>query len=91
MHGGHGHGHDAHGQGQGHGHAGHGDHAAPGQEMKEMKMMAMAHTRAVATEIEGGARVELVANPGDVSALQTELRMHATHLQSGTCAMHHDH
>lgn len=37
--------------------------------------------------ITGGARVAFAAKPEQVGALQSELRMHAKHLASGTCKM----
>jgi hypothetical protein len=44
--------------------------------------------RAVKTDIEHGARVELTpSKPADVAALQSELRMHAQHLSAGSCKM----
>ena len=43
---------------------------------------------ATTTDIEGGARITYAADPKDVSALQSELRMHAQHLSGGTCEMH---
>jgi hypothetical protein len=43
---------------------------------------------AEASDIDKGARVTLAAQkPDDVAALQSELRMHAQHLASGTCKM----
>ena len=40
------------------------------------------------SKIDGGARLELVANnPDDIPKLQTEIRMHAGHLTGGTCEM----
>ncbi len=53
-----------------------------------MGMMFSPDSTATATEIEGGARVELTAkNPDDVGKVQSELRMHASHLTGGSCAM----
>lgn len=40
------------------------------------------------TKVDGGARLELVANdPKDIPKLQSEVRMHAGHLTGGTCEM----
>ena len=50
----------------------------------------MIATRATATvhDIDHGARIELAAtNPSDISALQSEARMHAQHLATGSCKM----
>jgi hypothetical protein len=47
------------------------------------------HSNATAADIDGGARIEFVAAPGDVPALRDQLRMHAQHLAAGTCAMEH--
>ncbi len=53
-----------------------------------MGMMFSAGSTATATEIEGGARVELTAaQPDGVAALQKELRMHASHMTRGSCEM----
>lgn len=51
-------------------------------------MMFEAGWKALATEVEGGARVEFAAaSAEDVSSLQEELRMHASHLTAGSCQM----
>src|SRR5690606_35515836 len=51
-------------------------------------MMFEAGWKALATEFEGGARVEFAAASADeVASLQEELRMHASHLSSGSCRM----
>lgn len=53
-----------------------------------MGMMFSAGSSATATEVEGGARVEFAAASSDqVESLQSELRMHAGHLTSGSCEM----
>lgn len=53
-----------------------------------MGMMFTAGSTATATEIEGGARVELTAaQPDGAAAIQKELRMHAGMLGPGSCAM----
>ena len=45
------------------------------------------HSTATASDIEGGAKLSFVAAAGDVAKLQSELRMHAQYLSTGTCAM----
>ena len=45
------------------------------------------HSKADAVDVDGGARLVLTAGAADVAKLQSELRMHAQHLSSGTCAM----
>jgi hypothetical protein len=51
-------------------------------------MMFTAGSKATATEVTGGARVELAAaHPDGAAAIQNELRMHASHLSSGSCEM----
>jgi hypothetical protein len=53
-----------------------------------MGMMFPAEWTASAKEIEGGARVEFAAGkPEGAGDVQSQLRMHAGHLTSGTCAM----
>ena len=75
-------GHAGHDMGGGE-HAGHdmGGHAGHGGGMIGV------HSRATASDIEGGAKLLFVSGAGDVAKLQGELRMHAQHLASGTCAM----
>ncbi len=69
------------------GHAGHdmGGSGAPAGH--DMSGMIGVHTKAVASDVEGGARITFVAGGADVATLQGELRMHAQHFASGTCAM----
>ncbi len=70
--------------------AGHGanhDHAAPAGA--DLAAMVAVHSRAVATDVDGGARLTFTAFPDGIGALRTELRAHAAHLASGTCAMSH--
>lgn len=50
-----------------------------------MGMMFPQDWKAVEQDIEGGSRVEFSAS--DPSVVQSQLRMHAGHLTSGTCAM----
>ena len=71
-------GHDAHAQ---HGDGGGGAHAGHAGGMIGV------HSKATASDIDGGAKVLFVANGADVGKLQSELRMHAQHLAGGTCQM----
>lgn len=49
-------------------------------------MMFSPGSTAIATEVEGGARVELTTDDSArVPALQQELRAHASHLTAGSC------
>jgi len=74
-------GHDAH---AGHGsQAGHGS----GEHAGHAGGMIGVHSKASPSEIEGGTKLAFVANASDVGKLQSELRMHAQHLASGTCKM----
>ncbi|MEP6863987.1 MAG: hypothetical protein ABJE66_25390 [Deltaproteobacteria bacterium] len=53
-----------------------------------MGMMITAGAQASVEEVPNGARVVFVAaSPDKVGALQNELRMHAAHLQPGSCKM----
>jgi hypothetical protein len=45
------------------------------------------HSKAVASDIEGGVKITFVSNGADVAKLQGELRMHAQHFAAGTCGM----
>lgn len=47
------------------------------------------HSKATSEDVEGGAKIAFVANGDDVAKLQSELRMHAQHLASGSCEMEH--
>lgn len=69
--------------GMAHGEAAGGEHASHGGGMQ------MVHSQATVEEIDGGARLVLTAMPDDVAALQAQLREHAQHMSSGTCAMDH--
>lgn len=63
----------------------HNKHDGPADAMGMMFPQAW---NAKAVAIEGGARVELDAEtPDGVGALQSELRMHAHHLNGGSCKM----
>ena len=75
------------------GHAGHemggdqhADHDMGGHASHAGGMISV-HSKATASDIEGGAKLSFVSGAGDVAKLQGELRMHAQHLASGTCAM----
>jgi hypothetical protein len=73
-------------------HGGHGGHAAQGatgggEHAGHAGGMISVHSRAEASDIDGGASLAFVAGGADVGKLQSELRMHAQHLSSGTCAM----
>jgi hypothetical protein len=79
-------GHDAHAGHAGHGggeHAGHGG----GEHAGHAGGMIGVHSKATSVEIESGAKLAFVAGAADVGKLQSELRMHAQHLASGTCKM----
>jgi len=79
--------------GAGGGHAGHdmgGGHAGHdmgGGHAGHAGGMIGVHSRATASDIEGGAKITFVANGDGVAKLQSELRMHAQHMAAGTCAM----
>jgi hypothetical protein len=80
-------GHEHHDHGGGHaGHAGGGDHA--GHAGKAGSMIKV-HSKATSEDIDSGAKLVFIAFPDGVAKIQTELRMHASHLASGTCAMEH--
>jgi hypothetical protein len=53
-----------------------------------MGMMIGTKSTSVVEEVPTGSRVVFTpASPDDVAALQNELRMHASHLQPGSCEM----
>jgi len=54
-------------------------------------MMISVHSKAVAEDLVGGARLSVLAAPADVATLQGQLRMHAEHMASGSCPMMGDH
>jgi hypothetical protein len=95
-------GHEGH---EGHDMAGHQGHDMSGHDMSGHDMtghqghgagqgagtMIMVHSKATATDVPSGARVELTVGAADVGKLQSELRMHAQHLASGTCKMAGSH
>ncbi len=45
------------------------------------------HSKATSSEIQGGAKLLFEAGASDVAKLQSELRMHAQHMATGTCEM----
>jgi hypothetical protein len=49
-------------------------------------MMAI-HSKATASDIEGGAKLTLIVDADDVAKLQQELRTHAQHMAAGMCSM----
>jgi len=75
--GGHDHHHDHQAQNGSGDHAG---HASGGG-------MISVHSKAAAGDIANGAQIMFTSGAGDVAKLQSELRMHAEHLGSGTCRM----
>jgi hypothetical protein len=81
-------GHAGHGGGGG-SHEGHDMGGGGGEHAGHAGGMIAVHSAASTEEIDGGARLVLVAAPADVAKLQDELRMHAQHLSSGTCEMGH--
>ncbi len=89
------HDHAAHAHGDGargasHHHDDHTANTGAGDDGHVGKMIGV-HSKAVATDIEGGARLELVVAAADVGTIQGELRKHAAHLATGRCEMKHDH
>jgi len=71
-------GHEGHDMGGGGGMGGHEGHGG---------MMIMMHSKATATDVQGGVRFELTVDPANVGKLQGEMRMHAQHMAAGTCKM----
>lgn len=76
--------------------AGGGDHAAMGHGASASGQgdhaghaggIISVHSKADLAEVDGGARLVFIAGAADVGKLQSELRMHAQHLASGSCAM----
>ncbi|MBA2540147.1 MAG: hypothetical protein H0V17_10970 [Deltaproteobacteria bacterium] len=87
-------GHAGHDMGSGGGHAGHDMGSGGGHAGHDMKGhaghaggMIGVHSKATASDIEGGAKLLFVSGGGDVAKLQGELRMHAQHMSTGTCTM----
>jgi hypothetical protein len=85
-------GHDMSGH-AGHGVAGHGSGGHAGHDMSggahagHAGGMIGVHSKAAASEVDGGAKISFVASSADVAKLQSELRMHAQHFSAGTCGM----
>jgi hypothetical protein len=83
-------GHTGHGTG---GHAGHDMGAHAGHDTSSATHaghsggMISVHSKALASEVEGGAKITFVATSADTAKLQSELRMHAQHFAAGTCEM----
>ncbi len=86
------------GMGSGGAHAGHdmsgmgsGDHAghdmSGGKHAGHAGGMIGVHSKATAADVPSGAKIAFIAAGGDVGKLQSELRMHAKHFATGTCAM----
>lgn len=75
------------------GHAGHDMSGHAGHEMSGGKHAGHAggmigvHSKATASDVEGGAKIDFVVGAADVAKIQAELRMHAQHFASGTCEM----
>ena len=76
-------------------HAGHDMGSAAHADMKGHDMghakhaggMIGVHSKAAASDVDGGAKLSFVAGGNDVAKLQSELRMHAQHMSNGTCTM----
>lgn len=79
-------GHAGHDMGGGGGHAGH-DMSGGGKHVGHAGGMIGVHSKAGASDVEGGAKIAFTAGGADVAKLQAELRMHAQHFSSGTCEM----
>lgn len=66
----------------------HHDHAAmAGHDHAAMGSMISIHSKAVPSDVDGGAKVAFIANASDIGKLQSELRMHGKHYAAGTCEM----
>ena len=79
-------GHAGHDMGGGGGHTGH-DMGGGGSHAGHAGGMITVHSKAGASDVEGGAKIAFTANGADVAKLQGELRMHAQHFSSGSCDM----
>jgi hypothetical protein len=78
--------------GGGHDHAHHGD--GGDDHSKHMNHanhgsggMIGVHSKAAASDVEGGVKVAFISGAAEIGKLQTELRMHAKHYAAGTCEM----
>lgn len=80
-------GHGGGGSGGDHAAMGHGGGGGGGEHAGHAGGMITVHSRADAGDIEAGARLAFVAAGADIGKLQGELRTHAQHLASGSCAM----
>jgi hypothetical protein len=69
----------------------HGMHGMHGGDAPPPAMMALMHSRAAASDIEGGARVDLAASPGEAPAVQAAVREHAAAMAHNGCALHGGH
>jgi hypothetical protein len=70
------------------GHAGHDMSGHAGHDMSgHAGGMIGIHSKASASDVEGGAKIAFVAGGAEVAKLQGELRIHAQHFAAGTCAM----
>lgn len=67
------------------GHAGH--DMSGGKHAGHAGGMIGVHSKAAASDVEGGAKIAFTANGADVAKLHGELRMHAQHFSSGSCEM----
>lgn len=67
-------------------HAGH-DMSGAGKHAGHAGGMIGVHSKAAASDVEGGAKIEFTSGGADVAKLQGELRMHAQHFSSGSCEM----
>ena len=74
-----------------HGGGGGGAGAHEGHGGGSFQTMIGVHSRAAATDIDGGARLELITFPDQVAALRDDLRGHVEHLSGMGCAMHAEH
>lgn len=77
--------HAGHDMGGG-GHAGH-DMSDGGKHAGHAGGMIGVHSKAAASDVEGGAKIVFTASGADVATLQGEQRMHAQHFSSGSCEM----
>ena len=85
---------DAGGGHAGHDMSGHAGHDMSGHARHDMSShaghaggMIGVHSKASANDIDGGAKLSFVAGSSEVAKLQSELRMHAQHMSTGTCSM----
>jgi hypothetical protein len=67
------------------GHAGH--DTSGGNHAGHAGGMIGVHSKATASDVEGGAKIDFIVGPADIAKIQAELRMHTQHFASGTCAM----